>query len=124
FNSRLDMRVDGEANSVSEVNPEAVPLRAADPHGTAWVARRTLLSRESEAQRLVDPLAGRHWVVTNPTVTNSLGQAVGYKLVPGENVGAFAHPESSIPRRAGFITRQLWATRHAPTSLSPASDHP
>src|SRR5262249_57716336 len=112
FNSRLDMRVDGEANSVSEVNPEAVPLAAANPHGNAWVARRTLLSRESEAQRLVDPLAGRYWVVTNPAVTNSLGQAVGYKLVPGENVGAFAHPEPSIARRPAFITPHPSVTPH------------
>jgi len=124
FNFRLDMMVDGEDNSVYEVNTEAVPLGAANPHGNAWVARRTLLSRESEAQRLVDPLAARYWVVTNPAVTNSLGQAVGYKLVPGENVGAFAHPESSIARRAGFITRHLWVTRYDPTELFAAGDYP
>jgi primary-amine oxidase len=124
FNFRLDMMVDGEDNSVYEVNTEAVPLGAENPHGNAWVARSTLLSRESEAQRLVDPLAGRYWVVTNPAVTNSLGQAVGYKLVPGENVGAFAHPESSIARRAGFITRHLWVTRYDPAELFAAGDYP
>jgi len=105
------MMVDGLENSVYEVDSEAVPLGSANPHGNAWVARRTLLARESGAQRLIDPLAGRYWIVTNPAVTNALGQAVGYKLVPGENVGALAHPDSSIARRAGFITRHLWVTR-------------
>ena len=124
FNFRLDMMVDGLENSVYEVNSEAVPLGPANPHGNAWVARRTLLGRESEAQRLIEPLAGRYWIVTNPAVTNSLGQAVGYKLVPGENVGALAHPDSSIARRAGFITRHLWVTRYDPAELFAAGDYP
>jgi len=124
FNFRLDMMVDGLENSVYEVNSEAVPLGPANPHGNAWVARRTPLARESAAQRLVDPLAGRYWIVTNPAVTNSLGQPVGYKLVPGENVGTFAHPESSIARRAGFMTRHLWVTRYDPAELFAAGDYP
>ena len=124
FNFRLDMMVDGLENSVYEVNSEAVPPGPANPHGNAWVARRTLLARESEAQRLIDPLAGRYWVVTNPRVTNALGQTVGYKLVPGDNVGAFAHPDSSIARRAGFITRHLWVTRYDPAELFAAGDYP
>ena len=124
FNFRLDMMVDGLENSVHEVNSEAVPLGPANPHGNAWVAKHTLLARESAAQRLVDPLAGRYWVVTNPGVTNSLGQPVGYKLVPGENVGTFAHPDSSIARRAGFMTRHLWVTRYDPAELFAAGDYP
>jgi len=124
FNFRLDMMVDGLENSVYEVNSEAVPLGSANPHGNAWVAKRTLLARESAAQRVLDPLAGRYWVVTNPAVINSLGQPVGYKLVPGENVGSFAHPDSSIARRAGFMTRHLWVTRYDPAELFAAGDYP
>ncbi|MBM4441926.1 MAG: primary-amine oxidase [Candidatus Rokubacteria bacterium] len=124
FNFRLDMMVDGPENSVYEVNSEAVPLGPANPQGNAWIARRTLLARESEAQRLVDPLAGRYWIVTNPRVTNALGQPVGYKLMPGDNVRALAHPESSIARRAGFITRHLWVTRYDPAELFAAGDYP
>jgi primary-amine oxidase len=124
FNFRLDVMVDGLENSVYEVNSEAVPVGPANPHGNAWVARRTLLARESAAQRLIHPLAGCYWLVTNPSVTNSLGQPVGYKLVSGENVGAFAHPDSPIARRAGFITRHLWVTRYGPTELYAAGDYP
>jgi primary-amine oxidase len=124
FSFRLDMMVDGPENSVYEVNSEPVPPGPGNPHGNAWIARRTLLARESEAQRLVDPLSGRYWVVTNPTVKNALGQAVGYKLVPGDNVGALAHADSSIGRRAGFITRHLWVTRYDPRELYAAGDYP
>ena len=124
FNYRLDMMVDGLENSVYEVNSEAVPLGPANPHGNAWVAKRTLLASESAAQRLVDPLTGRYWVVTNPAVRNSLGQPVGYKLVPGDNVASFAHPDSSIARRAAFMTRHLWVTRYDPAELFAAGDYP
>jgi len=124
FSFRLDMMVDGTENSVYEVNSEALPIGPANPNGNAWVSRRTLLARESAAQRSVDPLAGRYWVVTNPAVSNSLGQPVGYKLVPGENVGAFAHPDSSIARRAGFIMKHLWVTRYERTELFAAGDYP
>ncbi len=117
FSFRLDMMVDGPDNSVYEVNTEAVPMGPGNPNGNAWTVRRTLLAQESQAQRMIDPLAGRYWVVTNPSVPNELGQPVGYKLVPGENVGAFAHPDSSIAQARRF--------HHAPPvghALRPARD--
>lgn len=95
--------MDGLNNSVSEVNSEGVPLGPANPYGNAWVATRTLLAHESEAQRQVDPLAGRYWMVVNPGVLNVLGELVAYKLVPGDNARAFAHHESSVSKRAGFF---------------------
>ena len=124
FNFRLDMMVDGPNNSVYEVNSEAVPLGLENAHGNAWVARRTLLARESEAQREVDPLAGRYWLVVNPESKNALGEPTGYKLLPGDNVRPLAHPDSSIVRRAGFITRHLWVTRHDPRERYAAGDYP
>jgi primary-amine oxidase len=124
FNFRLDMMVDGPNNSVYEVNSEAVPPGSANPHGNAWVARRTLLARESEAQREVDPLAGRYWLVVNPGSHNALGEPTGYKLAPGDNVRALAHPDSSIARRAGFISRHLWVTRYDARERYAAGDYP
>jgi primary-amine oxidase len=124
FNFRLDMTVDGPNNSVYEVNSEAAPLGSDNAHGNAWVTRRTLLARESEAQREIDPLAGRYWLVVNPGSRNALGEPTGYKLVPGDNVRAFAHPDSSIARRAGFITRHLWVTRYDAGERYAAGDYP
>src|SRR5687768_11637897 len=98
FNFRLDMMVDGPHNTVQEVNTTGLPLGPENPHGNAWVARATPLTRESEAQRLIDPLAGRYWKIVNPERRNALGEPVAYKLVPGENVGMFAHPDSSIAK--------------------------
>ena len=79
---------------------------------------------ESEAQQLVDPLSGRYWKIVNPTVSNSLGEPVAYKLMPGENVRAFALPESSIAKRAAFMTKHLWVTPYAPDEIHAAGAYP
>ena len=93
-----------------EVESEALPWGPENPHGSAFVIRETPLTREQEAQRLVDPLSARSWKVVNPAVRNEHGQPVGYRLVPGSNVLPFAQPDSSIARRAAFMTRHLWVT--------------
>ena len=110
FNFRLDMDVDGGNNSVYEVNTVTEGPGPDNPHGNAFYAQATPLATESEAQRVVDPMSGRYWVVSNPSVMNSLGRPVGYKLMPGENILPFAHPDASIMKRAGFMQKHLWVT--------------
>lgn len=124
FNVRLDMCVDGERNSVYEVDATALPVGSDNPAGNAWVARSTLLARESEAARRVDPLVGRYWTVVNPTVRSDLGQPVGYKLVPGENVLPLAQAGSQTQRRAGFAYHHLWVTAYDPAQRYAAGDYP
>lgn len=124
FNVRLDMCVDGENNSVYEVNTQAEPMGPDNPYGNAFYAESTLLATESEAQRIIDPFTGRYWKIVNPAVRNSLGQPVSYKLMPGENILPFAHPESSVIKRAGFMTKHLWVTPYDPDELYAAGDYP
>ena len=124
FGMRLDFDLDGQANSVYEVNTEALPMGPENPYGNAFYAHPTLLDSEQAAQRIVDPLKARYWKIVNPNVTNRLGQPVGFKLAPGENVLPFAHPDSPILRRAGFMARHLWVTPYAPTERYPAGDYP
>jgi primary-amine oxidase len=124
FNVRLDMTVDGLANSVYEVNTVAEPPGPENPHHNAFRAEATLLASEAQAQRLIDPLAGRYWKIVNPSVRNRLGEPVGYKLVPGENIGFFAGADAQVTRRAGFMTRHLWVTRYHPAERYAAGDYP
>lgn len=124
FSLRLDFDLDGCKNSVYEVNTEAEPIGAENPYGNAFYAVPTLLETEQAAQRLIDPLTARYWKVVNPNVKNRLGQPVGYKIVPGENVLPFAHPSSPILKRAGFMTKHLWVTPYAPDERYSAGDYP
>ena len=124
FNVRLDMSVDGPNNSVYELNTEAAPRDPDNPQGNAHFATKTLLRTESEAQRVVDPLAGRSWLIVNPAQKNYLGQEVAYKLTPGENILPFAHPDARIMKRAAFMTKHLWVTPYDPQEMTAAGDYP
>jgi primary-amine oxidase len=124
FSMRLDMMVDGLKNSVYEVHTEAVPVGPENPDGNAYFAKATLLAREAEAQQTIDPFSSRYWKVVNPESLNALGEPVAYKIMPGDNALPYAHPESSVMKRATFATKNLWVTPYAPEERYPAGDYP
>ena len=124
FCARLDMDIDGEANSVVEVDSLAHPMGPDNPDGNAYFTRETVLSSESSAQRDIDPYANRYWKVINPNKVNHTGKPVGYKLMPTSVTWPTADPESVIGKRARFMYHQLWVTPQVPDELYPAGDHP
>jgi primary-amine oxidase len=44
--------------------------------------------------------------------------------MPGENAVPFVHPESSVSRRANFITKHLWVTPYHPAEKYATGDYP
>jgi primary-amine oxidase len=124
FNVRLDMMVDGLNNSVFEVNTVSDPIGPENPHNNAFHTEATLLETESQAQRIIDPLAARYWTIANPSVVNRLGHQVAYKLMPGENVLPFAREGSSVLKRGAFATKHLWVTPNDPTQRYAAGEYP
>jgi len=124
FCARLDFEVDGPTNSVSEINVEREPAGVDNPWGNAFVARATVLDHEQIAQRDTDPAHSRVWKVSNSGVLNAAGDPVAYKLVPGPTPTLLADPSSSIGRRAGFATHNLWVTPYDPDERWAAGDYP
>jgi primary-amine oxidase len=124
LNFRLDLNIDGQANSVYEVHLETEEAHPGNPENSAFYAKATLLRRESEAQQAVDPLRGRYWRVVNPSVTNGLGEPVAYRFMPQGTAQLVARPEASVTRRATFATKNLWVTAYAPDERHAAGDYP
>jgi primary-amine oxidase len=62
--------------------------------------------------------------VLNPQRKNVTGKPVAYKLVPGANAVPFLDKRSPVGKRAGFIFKHFWATRHAEDELYPAGQFP
>jgi primary-amine oxidase len=124
FCARLDLDVDGERNRLIEVESRPEPPGPANPHLQAFRVQETPLASELAAQRMIDPLSGRRWRVTNPARRNRMGAPVAYELVPGDNVGLMADPESEFARRGRFMTRHLWATPYRRDERYPAGDYP
>ena len=124
FNVRLDMMVDGPNNSVYEVDTVTDPISDNNPHGNAFSVKRTLIEKEEEAVRIIDPFSARYWSVTNNSKQNYLGQPVSYKIAPGENVLPFHHDEAVIMKRAAFMTGHMWVTAFDEKEMFAAGDYP
>jgi len=124
FNARLDMEVDGPANTVYEVDLVAAPPGPDNPWGNAMTARSTPLLSESAARRSADPGAGRSWVVASASRRNALGQATGYRLLPQGSPLLLAPPGTALAQRAAFARHHLWVTPFHPDERHAAGEYP
>jgi primary-amine oxidase len=118
FCFRLDMDVDGPANTVSELSVR--PAAA----GAAFTLEERVLATEQEAACDLDLGSQRRWKVYNTGTRTALGHYPGYVLEPGENTVPLQAADSSIRQRAAFINHHLWVTRYKPEEQYPAGDYP
>ncbi|MEM7292471.1 MAG: primary-amine oxidase [Pseudomonadota bacterium] len=123
FNVRLDMCIDGDANTVVEVDANRIPQGPDNPHGNAHGIRETEIESESTGARYNCPADGRYWKVINRGKRNRLGWNPGYKLMPGPNVKPMHQADSPFMRRAGFVAHDLWVTAYDPKELHAPGDY-
>jgi primary-amine oxidase len=122
--ARLDLDVDGPANTVCAVESQAAPASDDDPYGLGLVIRETPLRTEAEGKQDYDWRTQRAWKVMNHNVRNGLGTPVGYKLVPA---GSFPHlmpPSSPVLRRARVIEHTVWVTPYRQDERWPCGEFP
>lgn len=124
FCFRLDMDVDGQDNSVAELNSTPVPEGEENPTGNVFAMTETQLGSEREGARRMDLATGRIWKIFNPSTQNALGQHCGYILAPGPNVVPLALPTAPARKRAGFIDNHFWATRYHAGEMNAAGAYP
>jgi primary-amine oxidase len=124
FCARLDVAVDGPVNEVHEVDVVPVPAGDGNPRGNGFAPVVTPLRSERGARRLADPTRSRSWAIVNPEVRNALDQPVAYRLVPRATPVLLAREDSSVARRAGFATRNLWVTPYDADERRAAGDFP
>ena len=124
FNYRLDFDVDGQANSVMEMNVKALPMNEKNPLGNAIAVAETPLAKETAAVRDLDMKSSREWMIISADKKNVLGAAPGYMLMPEGNSIFFPVEGSKIRERAEFATHHLWVTKYKPTELYAGGDYP
>ncbi len=125
FSLRLDMQIDGDANTVQEVNTIGLPMSDPDgdnPYGNAFFAESTTLS--TECARDLHLESARYWKVINPNVTNALGEPTAYKIMLAENALPFVAPQSSVRRRAGYMDHHFWVTPYDAAERYAVGDYP
>jgi primary-amine oxidase len=124
FNFRLDLDVDGPANSVHEMNTKAGAGGAGNPALNAMVMEESALASEKQAPRRMDLQTARHWLIVNTAERNALGHHPSYILVPGANALPYVAANSPVRKRAGFINNHFWATRYRPGEWHAAGPYP
>jgi primary-amine oxidase len=123
FCARLDMAVDGEANSIVESNTHAEPPGPANPYGNAFFVEETVLASERAAARRAEPATQRYWTVINPNRRNHVGRPTGFRLEPAHTLIPFVAPDSPSGRRARFMRNHLWVTAYDPEERYPAGEY-
>jgi primary-amine oxidase len=122
--ARLDLDVDGEGNTVVEVDSVAPPTSVDNPFGLALTLDQRPIRSEAESGRDYDWSTQRAWKILNPNRTNRLGTNTSYKLVPGACFPALMDPSSPIFQRFPVVGHQLWVTRNHDDERWPCGDYP
>jgi primary-amine oxidase len=122
--ARLDLDIDGPANTVYAVESQASPATEDDPYGLGLVLRETPLRTEAEGRQDYDWATQRAWKIISPNVSNRLGTPAGYKLVPGGSFPPLLAASSPVLRRARAIEHTLWVTPYRPDERWPCGDFP
>jgi primary-amine oxidase len=122
--ARLDLDIDGEANTVHMTESAALPAGPDNPDGLAIVQRSVPLRTEAEGKQDYDWHTQRAWKVVNENVHNRLGTPVGYKLEPGGCFPAMLDPSSPVFRRAQVIGHTLWVTPYSEHERWPCGEFP
>ncbi|WP_428368362.1 primary-amine oxidase [Mycolicibacterium sp.] len=117
FGIRLDMTVDGVANSVDEERVERMPVSPQNPWGNAFTRSRRRMRTERQARRIADVNQGTVWRISSADRTNRFGEPTSYVLYPQGKPLLAAADDSYIRPRAEFATHHLWVTRYARDEL-------
>jgi primary-amine oxidase len=122
--ARLDLDVDGDGNTVMEVDSRALPVSAENPHGLALVTEATPIRSEAESARDYSWETQRWWEVVNPNRTNAFGANPAYKLVASASIPALMDPQAPQYLRAPVIGHSVWVTRQHEEERFPCGDYP
>jgi len=120
FCARLDLAVDGDLNTVTEVDTLALPLGPDNPYGNAFYAQETPITAEGGRKRNAE--TERFWNFASADKTNRMGKPTAYKLEPMRSITPFNNPVGPSGARMGFIYNDLWVTAHDPEERFPAGE--
>ncbi len=90
FNVRLDFALDGQANTVYQVDVVPDEPGPENPYENGFQAKAIRLETEKAARANLNLETARTWKIVNENVKNAVGEPVGYKFLPGDNALPFA----------------------------------
>ncbi|MFS0919572.1 stalk domain-containing protein [Brevibacillus sp. 179-C 1.1 NHS] len=128
YNFRLDLDVDGEQNTLTEVNPKVEENKAGGPRKSVMVTEQKVVKTEQEAIQNFDPSTIR--LLSNTNKENKVGNPVSYQIIPYAGgthpiaKGALFSKDEWLYNRVNFMDKQLWVTKYDPNERFPEGDYP
>ncbi|OWY36747.1 primary-amine oxidase [Herbaspirillum aquaticum] len=128
YNFRLDLDIDGESNSLTEVDPVVLPNTRSGPRSSTMQTVQRTADTEQQAAQKFDASTIR--LLSNPNKFNKVGNPVSYQLIPYAGgthpiaKGANFSPDEWLNKRLSFMDRQLWVTRYDPQQRFPEGKYP
>lgn len=125
INFRLDMDVDGAANSFVEGRLHTVKVPPEESwRKSVWEVKATTAKTELEGQYNSSTGAPAEYFVVNPSVRTRLGNTVSYKLVPRTS-GVPLNLVDDYPQvRAAWTKNSLWVTPRVAAERWPGGEFP
>lgn len=120
--ARLDLDIDGTANTVYASETQQVPVGPDNPYGLSLRQVSTPLRTESAGKQNPDYATQRSWKVANDNVTTGIGLHPAYKLAPAGAFPPMFAADSPILGRAEVIKHTLWVTPNARDERWPAGE--
>jgi primary-amine oxidase len=124
FSFRLDLDVDGPANSFVLDRLVAKSLPRESPRRSLWVQEPTVARREHDARLDADMHRPALWRVVSTRRRNGVGYPTSYQLRPGRSMPTLLAEDDPPRRRVGFIDHELWVTPYEPDERYAAGDYP
>jgi len=122
--ARLDLDVDGTANTVYATESRPAPPGPDDPYALGLTIESTPLRTEAAGKQDYDWGTQRGWKIVNDNVRNGLGTPVGYKLIPTATFPSLIDPASPAFKRAQVTGHTLWVTPYREYERWPCGDFP
>ncbi|HEX9985753.1 MAG TPA: tyramine oxidase [Thermoanaerobaculia bacterium] len=119
FSFRLDLDVDGSANTVAETEVRHLEVPG---FKNAFGAHETPLT--TEGFRDADPSKVRHWEVSSATTENAVGKHPSYAIESNDVAVPLSAPDYEPLLRAAFASHAFWVTRFRDDELYAAGDFP
>jgi primary-amine oxidase len=124
FSYRLDMDVDGTANSFM-ADRMVQQLLPSDPmRKSIWAVKHVIAVREKDAIMDIHLETPSMWLFINPNVIGPLGYPTGYEIMPGATAKSLLSPDDLPQKLAAFSEHQFWVTPNDPTQRYASGVYP
>ena len=122
FNFRLDLDVDGPANSFNHDVYRPMQLPSESPRRSIYVVEPRIADTEAAAQ--IDAHAGPAKMrVVNEGKTNAVGNPVSYEVLAANHARLLLDPQDWPARRASYLQHDLWVTPYQPEERYAAGEY-